>query len=140
MKSINICLLLDLCRDGGFDDNNSSPLFYSFVAEERASETVIGYALCFFSYSTWQGRSLFVEDLYVKPDYRKQGIGKMLFVELAKFAEESNCMRFDLHVLDWNPARSFYEKLGGKDLTNAEGWHFCRFDRKAISALANKPN
>lgn len=78
-----------------------------------------------------------MEDLYVKPDYRKQGVGRMLFHAVAKNAKETNCKRLELHVLDWNPAREFYEKLGGQNLTNAEGWHYCRFDEKAIDALVS---
>lgn len=108
--------------------HNSSPL------------EIVGYALCFNSYSTWQGRSIFLEDLYVKPSYRKQGVGKLLFTAVAKHAKETNCQRFDLHVLDWNPARNFYDKMGGINLTEKEGWHFTRFDRKAIETLADDGN
>lgn len=76
-----------------------------------------------------------MEDLYVQPNYRKHGIGRMLLGKVAKHAKEMNCKRIDLHVLAWNPARNFYEKLGGTDLTSTEQWHFYRFDGKAIDQL-----
>lgn len=71
----------------------------------------------------------------MQPNYRKYGIGKMLVIEVAKHAKEANCKRIDLHVLGWNPARNFYEKLGGIDLTSEEEWHLYRFDGKAIDQL-----
>ncbi|XP_055305609.1 thialysine N-epsilon-acetyltransferase-like [Sitodiplosis mosellana] len=134
--------LNDLYRDGGFDGSNTSPLFFCFVAEGTDSSNgsslgIVGYALCFYTYSTWQGRSVFLEDLYVRPSYRKQGVGKLLFIEIAKHAKEMNANRLELHVLDWNPARKFYEKLGGSNLTEKEGWHYTRYDRQAIESIAN---
>lgn len=96
---------------------------------------ILGYAICFYSYSTWQGKSLFVEDIYVKPNYRKHGVGKTLFTELAKHAKETNCKRIDLHVLEWNPARHFYEKYGAMNLTGKEQWLFYRFNEQAIDQL-----
>lgn len=101
----------------------------------RLPRGIVGYALCFYTYSTWQGRTLFLEDFYVRPDYRKQRVGKMIFTEVAKHAKETNCKRLELHVLDWNPARTFYDKMGGINLTAAEGWHYCRLDRQAIESI-----
>lgn len=71
----------------------------------------------------------------MKPAYRKHGIGKILITEVAKHAKAENCKRIDLHVLAWNPARKFYEKLGCGDLTKTEQWHYYRFDDKAIDQL-----
>ncbi|XP_031637655.1 diamine acetyltransferase 2 [Contarinia nasturtii] len=132
----------DLNKDGGFDDKNSNPLFSCFVAEELDSSSglpqwIVGYALCFNTYSTWEGKALFLEDFYVKPSYRKQGVGKLIFTEVAKYANDTNCIRLELHVLDWNPARKFYDKMGGINLTAKEGWHYTRFERQAIESIAN---
>lgn len=97
--------------------------------------SIVGYALCFYSYSTWQGKSVFLEDIYVQPNYRKYGIGKMLLTRVAKHAKDENCKRIDLHVLEWNPARKFYEKLGSINMTSKEEWQYYRFDEKAIDQL-----
>ena len=76
----------------------------------------IGFALYFFSYSTWLGKyGLFLEDLYVSPEHRGIGAGKLLLQKLAGIAVERGCGRFEWNVLDWNePAIKFYESLGAK--------------------------
>lgn len=115
-------------------------LFHSSttLTQYRSQSIKIGYALCFYSYSTWQGRTLFLEDLYVKPAYRTQGVGRMLFTHATRFAKETGCLRMDFHVLEWNPARKFYEKIGAVDLTVAEDWHFYRMTSDAIDALCSR--
>ena len=130
----------DLIRDGGFEDSGSSPLFYSFVAEQQnedgSESKLAGYTISFYAFSTWQGKSFFLEDLYVRPESRKTGIGKKLFQANVNFAIEQNCSRFDFHVLNWNPAKKFYESLGAKNLTEAEGWEFYRLTRPEMDRLA----
>lgn len=129
----------DLLRDGNFDNSNPSPLFHSFVAEitsENSSPQVIGYSIGFFTYSTWQGKAFLLEDIYVKPNFRMQGVGKKLFIENVKFANDQKCKRFDFHVLDWNPAKNFYEKLGAKNLTKKEGWEFYRLEGEEMMKLS----
>jgi GNAT superfamily N-acetyltransferase len=73
-----------------------------------------GFAVYFFNYSTWQGRKgLYLEDLYVTPDYRKAGAGKALLQHLARIAVAEGCGRFEWSVLDWNePALQFYQSIG----------------------------
>lgn len=75
-----------------------------------------GFALYFFNYSTWTGRyGLFLEDLYVSPEYRGSGAGKALLKYLARVAVEADCGRFEWNVLDWNtPAIEFYESFGAR--------------------------
>ncbi|XP_070507915.1 thialysine N-epsilon-acetyltransferase [Chironomus tepperi] len=128
---------LDLLRDGNFDASNSAPLFYSFVAEiqENIKPKLIGYSIGFFTYSTWQGKAYLMEDIYVKPAYRMTGVGKQLFLKNVKFANDQNCSRFDFHVLDWNPAKGFYEKLGAENLTKSEGWEFFRLNKEKMIKL-----
>ncbi|MBO3759033.1 GNAT family N-acetyltransferase [Ciceribacter sp. L1K22] len=78
-----------------------------------------GFAVWFYSYSTWQARNgLYLEDLYVSPDYRGSGAGKLLLRHLAKVAVESGCGRFEWSVLDWNePAIRVYEAIGAEPQT-----------------------
>ena len=98
----------DVLRDG-FGER---PKFRALIAEWGAQ--VAGYALFFEFYSTFQGRAgLFLEDIFVKPEFRKKGIGTDLLAHVAKIAwdEEFFCLRWE--VLDWNkPAIAFYQRLG----------------------------
>jgi GNAT superfamily N-acetyltransferase len=75
-----------------------------------------GFAVWFYSYSTWQAKNgLYLEDLYVSPDYRGSGAGKMLLKHLAGIAVEKGCGRFEWSVLDWNePAIRVYDAVGAE--------------------------
>lgn len=132
----------DLIRDGNLNGTSEPPIFFSFVAElndDQNRSKLVGYTISFFSYSTWQGKSYFLEDLYVKPEFRGSGVGNNLFKENVRFALEENCRRFDFHVLDWNPAKKFYEALGAKNLSEKEGWEFFRMTKSEMEILvANK--
>ena len=96
----------------------------TLFGEQRYAEALIaeysampvGFALYFFSYSTWLGKpGLYLEDLYVMPEHRKRGAGKALFKSLARIAVERGCGRFEWSVLDWNqPAIDFYELMGAE--------------------------
>ncbi|XP_057677721.1 thialysine N-epsilon-acetyltransferase-like isoform X2 [Corythoichthys intestinalis] len=130
----------ELERDG-FCQN---PLFECLVAEvpeENKSKegfTTVGYALYFYIYSTWKGRSMHLEDLYVMPEYRGFGIGKSLLSTVAKVAKERPCARLQLSVLEWNvPSRDFYARRGAQDLTVTEGWHSIRFDGQSLNDLGS---
>ena len=100
----------DLRRDGFSGD----PRFYVEIAEWEGEPA--GFALWFYNYSTWQGRpGIYLEDLFVRPRFRKKGIGKALLIHLAKVAIEKGCGRYQWQVLDWNtPSIAFYESLGAK--------------------------
>src|SRR3569832_574686 len=87
----------DLMRDGW----GKEPKFRVVIAEWQGKPA--GFALFFYNYSTWQGRAgLYLEDLFVRPEFRGKGIGKALLLHLAKVAAEENCGRFEWSVLDWN--------------------------------------
>ncbi|KAK2585854.1 hypothetical protein KPH14_010448 [Odynerus spinipes] len=118
-------------RDG-FDIEH--PLFICYVA--TLNQQVIGYALAYYTYSTWAGKAMYLEDLYVTLDYRRKHIGTKLLKMIAKVAKDNDCCRLDFAVLKWNPAQEFYKSLGAIDLTEETGWHQYRFTRTALETLA----
>jgi len=84
---------------------------HAFVVEDKNLNQVIAFALYFFSYSTWKGKCVYLEDLYVKDAYRSEGIGQILFDAVVEVAKEHKVARMDWQVLDWNtPAINFYKK------------------------------
>ena len=97
--------------------------------------TPAGFALYFFNYSTFLARpGLYLEDLFVKPEFRGAGLGKTLLLHLAALAHERGCGRMEWAVLDWNePAIGFYEALGAKRLLD---WQICRLDAQALTKHA----
>ncbi|MGQ9366778.1 N-acetyltransferase family protein [Azospirillum sp. ST 5-10] len=118
----------DFRRDGWGPD----PVFAALIAE--LDGVPAGFALTFRNYSTWEGRrGLFVEDLYVRPEARRHGVGRLLLAEVARRALAEGCRRVDLNVLHWNPARGFYAATGFRHM---EDWLPYRLDGAALDALA----
>ncbi len=94
-----------------------------------------GFAIWFFSYSTWQARNgLYLEDLYVTPRFRGAGAGKALLRHMARIAVEKGCGRFEWSVLDWNePAIRVYESIGAEPLNE---WTRYRLSGEGLKAFA----
>ena len=104
-------------------------LFRSIVAENRDGE-IVGMALYFFAYYTWVGKSLYLDDLYVKESFRKLKIGSALLNEVMKIAKAKNCKRVRWQVLHWNQnAINLYKKVGA---FIDEEWLNCDFDAEGI--------
>ena len=100
-----------------------------------AGDTPAGFALFFPNYSTFLGKpGLYLEDLFVLPEWRGHGLGLALMKRLAGIAVERGCGRFEWSVLDWNtPAIGFYEGLGARLM---DGWSIVRVDGDALTTLA----
>ena len=88
------------------------PAVYALVAE--VDSTLVGYALYFLNFSTWEGvHGIYLEDLFVKPEQRGSGLGKALLTALAEIAVSRGYARVEWWVLDWNqPSIDFYRRLG----------------------------
>jgi GNAT superfamily N-acetyltransferase len=97
----------------------------------------IGFAIFFHNFSTFLGkRGLYLEDLFIKPEFRKQGFGEEMLIRLAQIATERNCGRFEWAVLDWNEsAIGFYKKLGARQM---DDWRVFRLTGEALRNLANR--
>ncbi len=99
-------------------------------------ETPVGFALYFYNFSTFLGRKgIYLEDLFVDPNYRGKGYGKALLVSLAKQAVEEGCGRVEWSVLDWNePSINFYKSLGAVPM---DEWTVFRLTGDALKNLGS---
>jgi len=126
----------ELFRKNGFGENS---YFYSLLIENReeSGPRYLGFALYFFTFSTFVGKpTLYLEDLFVLPEYRGKSIGKELLKTLARIAIERDCGRMEWSVLNWNkPAIDFYISLNAKPM---DEWTVYRLTASDIKALANQ--
>ena len=145
-------LILDFIRELAEYENLShevvateDELKKNLFGEHRYAEVILGiykdrpagFALFFHNFSTFLGKpGLYLEDLYVKPDYRGLGLGSTLLAYLAQLAVERGCGRLEWWVLDWNePAISFYKKLGAQPM---DEWTVYRLTGKSLKKTAER--
>ena len=113
------------------------PAAYALVAE--SDNQVVGFALYFRNFSTWEGvHGIYLEDLYVMPEYRGSGLGRVLLTSLAGLAVERGYARLEWAVLDWNqPAIDFYRSLGAVAM---DEWTVYRLSGEALAAASPQPD
>ena len=114
---------------------NSSPVAFCHVAEVDGK--IVGIALWFLNYSTWLGKpGIYLEDLFVQPEFRGHGIGKSFMKVLAQLCIERGYERFQWWVLDWNkPSIDFYKSLGAVAM---DEWTVFRLSGDALKKFANE--
>ena len=119
----------ELIREQVFEKQRAEVIF---VLEDGNE---VGFALYFYNFSTFVGRSgLYLEDVFVKPEYRGRGYGKGLIMQLARIAKEKGCGRMEWTCLDWNqPSIDFYLSLGAVPMSD---WTVYRLTREGILSLA----
>jgi GNAT superfamily N-acetyltransferase len=102
----------------------------------ESAEQAVGFALFFHNYSTFLTKpGIYLEDLFVLPEYRRQGIGKALLTKVAQIAVERDCGRLEWSVLDWNEsAQAFYRSMGASIL---DDWRICRVTEDALTQLGS---
>ncbi len=120
-------------RHSLFPADQSAPAAHCVIADADGSPA--GFALYFFNYSTFLARpGLYLEDLFVKPEFRGRGLGRALLLHLAKLANQRGCGRMEWTVLDWNqPAIAFYEALGARRMKE---WQICRLAGPTLTQYA----
>ena len=123
----------ELLRSHLFGDR---PYAEAIVAE--LGDLTIGFALFFPTYSTFLTQpGIHLEDVFVQPEYRRQGVGKALMTAVAKIAHDRGCGRLEWSVLDWNQnAIEFYQRLGATVLPD---WKTCRMTAETLAEIAMKP-
>ena len=120
-----------LARDGF----GKEPQFAALIAERGGMP--VGFVLYTFNYSVWTGaRGIFIEDIWVVPEERRGGVARALMQAVAQECVAKGFRRIDLNVLDWNPARGFYERLGFKWIRT---WLPYRLSGEALEKLASTP-
>jgi GNAT superfamily N-acetyltransferase len=120
----------DIARDGF----GANPEFRALIAEWEGQPA--GLALFFSYYSTWRGAGLYLEDLFIRPEFRGRGIGTALFARVARMAEQENRRFIKWAVLDWNQrAIEMYQALGSEFL---DGWRDVFLSGDNLRKLAEK--
>lgn len=111
------------------------PKSHTEVVLGHCGSEPVAFAVYFHNFSTFLGRKgLYLEDLFVRPAYRRRGFGRAMLLQLARIASERNCGRLEWSVLDWNePAIFFYETLGA---TIMHEWKLVRVTGEALEKLA----
>jgi GNAT superfamily N-acetyltransferase len=118
----------DIIRESLF---GASPAAEALLAE--CDGRTAGFVIHFRNFSTFVGKpGLYIEDLYVRPEYRGRGVGKALFVRCAEIARERDLGRVEWAVLEWNPARRFYEHFGARAL---DDWLIYRLSGDSLRSL-----
>lgn len=115
---------------------NTNPALFGLVVEpDDETGSLAGFALYFLNFSTWLGRhGVYLEDLYVRPQYRGSGFGRELLAELARICIDRGYGRLEWWVLDWNePALGFYRSIGAEPM---EEWTVQRVTGEALKQLA----
>ncbi|XP_072315133.1 thialysine N-epsilon-acetyltransferase [Eucyclogobius newberryi] len=130
-------------RDLEQDGFSKNPFFHGIIVEipdqhkTKEGHTKVGYALYYFSYSSWRGRAVYMEDLYVMPEFRGKGIGKALMSKVAQLGLAAGCQQLNFTVLEWNKSSlDFYFSQGCTDVTVEMGYHYMCCKGEALEHLA----
>ncbi|UCC50062.1 MAG: GNAT family N-acetyltransferase [Gemmatimonadota bacterium] len=131
-EKLEVTATEDILRESLFGDRPVAHTLLAFADGRPAA-----YAVYFFTFATTVGkRGLWLDDLYVNPEFRGKGIAKALLAYLADLAIEKKCGRFEWMVLDWNKsAIEFYEGMGA---TVLDDWRICRLDGDDIAGVAEQ--
>ncbi|XP_066912729.1 thialysine N-epsilon-acetyltransferase-like [Clytia hemisphaerica] len=129
----------ELIRDGFSEKKWFRCLIGEVISTGESGQeitTMIGYALFFPTYSTWNGRTIKIEDLYIEPAFRGKGYGTQMLKRVNEIALSEGCSRVHWNVLDWNKnAIEFYKRLGAE---YSEEWRVCTLHHPEMIGLSKK--
>lgn len=108
-----------------FFAHSSADLFFNKIY--LRPPVAVGHAMCSYIY-TWKGKSLYMNDLFVKESHRSKGVGKLILDAVLEHCKEVGCARLDFLVFDWNPARKFYERNNAVNVSEKNGYRYYRLD------------
>lgn len=121
-----VTVSLEEFTNDGFGEN---PVYKCHVAE--TDNKIVGFCIFYIAYSTWKGKIVYLDDLFVDEQYRKHGLGKKLIDEVIYYAKEVNANQVRWSVLDWNEnAINFYKKLG---VVFDPEWIQCKMNKEQIN-------
>ncbi|CAI5791547.1 diamine acetyltransferase 1-like [Podarcis lilfordi] len=127
-------------KKAGFGEQTQYECLVAEVpAEEKSKEgyTLIGYTLFSYTYNTWRGKNIYMDNLYVMPEFRGRRIGKALMEQAGEVARRQGLSQLRMHVSSQKAdVLSFLERRGGENLTDKDGWHLLRFSNEALRRLA----
>ncbi|XP_015789700.1 spermidine/spermine N(1)-acetyltransferase-like protein 1 [Tetranychus urticae] len=123
-----------LIRDG-FTENE--PPSFKCIVSHDVNNQLSGYLIYYYTYSPWEGRCIYMEEIFVDPQFRKMGIGTKMITKLAQIAYAENIVRIDFLILDWNQLSiDFHQSLGAVSLTEEHKRLAFRFNKKSIQQSA----
>ncbi|XP_065425330.1 thialysine N-epsilon-acetyltransferase-like [Chrysemys picta bellii] len=136
----DVKVTLEALREDGF---GARPQYDCYLAELPPGETnkeggsIVGYVLSTYTYSSWKGRNVYMDNMYVQPQFRGRQIGKQLLEKASQAAIAKGCCQLRMHVGNWKANEmGFLAHHGGEDLTAKEGWALFRFEEDALRRLA----
>ncbi|BES92063.1 Acetyltransferase (GNAT) family [Nesidiocoris tenuis] len=112
----------------------SDSLYYCVVAEDEEKKAMVGYALCTYNYAIWVGKSVMLENIFVKENYRRRGIGTRLLAAIHQHASEKGCLQVNFLTTNADKCEGFFKKIGARDLTDSEGWLMYTLSRENMIA------
>uniref|UniRef100_A0A0A9ZCD8 Diamine acetyltransferase 2 n=2 Tax=Lygus hesperus TaxID=30085 RepID=A0A0A9ZCD8_LYGHE len=121
-----------------FGGSNQS--YFCVVAEDEDENILVGYALCTFNYAVWLGKSVMLENIFVRKTYRMKGIGKRLLSSVLEHGLKKGCQNVNFYTEEEDESKAFFAKVGAEDKTATEGWLVYTLPHESILSVVDRQN